>query len=209
MSGRKDDLNVKGAFLHMAADAAVSAGVVIAGILILYTGWHWLDPVTSLVINAVIVWGTWGLLRDATNLALDAVPAGIDPEKVKRHLAGLPGVVDVHHLHIWALSTTETALTVHLVKPMKNSTTPCSRARKRSCGRNSPSATSRFSSSGAIWGCLASRLPTAGFENGFPTYRSRSRFRERNRRAFAMTDTELKLIAAPAIIGLSSVPVNG
>lgn len=117
MSGRKDDLNVKGAFLHMAADAAVSAGVVIAGILILYTGWHWLDPVTSLVINAVIVWGTWGLLRDATNLALDAVPAGIDPEKVKRHLAGLPGVVDVHHLHIWALSTTETALTVHLVKP--------------------------------------------------------------------------------------------
>ena len=117
MSGRKGDLNVKGAFLHMAADAAVSAGVVIAGIIILLTGWHWLDPVTSLLINAVIVWGTWGLLRDATNLALDAVPAGIDAEKVKSYLAGLSGVVAVHDLHIWALSTTETALTVHLVKP--------------------------------------------------------------------------------------------
>ena len=117
MSGRKGDLNIKGAFLHMAADAAVSAGVVVAGIAILFTGWHWLDPVTSLVINAVIVWGTWGLLRDATNLALDAVPAGIDTEAVKRHLSGLPGVMAVHDLHIWALSTTETALTVHLVKP--------------------------------------------------------------------------------------------
>jgi cobalt-zinc-cadmium efflux system protein len=116
MSGRKGDLNVKGAFLHMAADAAVSAGVVMAGILILLTGWHWLDPVTSLAINAVIVWGTWGLLRDATNLALDAVPAGIDVDQVKSHLAGLPGVVAVHDLHIWALSTTKTALTAHLVK---------------------------------------------------------------------------------------------
>ena len=99
MSGRKGDLNVKGAFLHMAADAAVSAGVVVAGAVIAYTGWHWLDPVTSLAINAIIVWGTWGLLRDSTNLALDAVPAA------------------VHDLHIWALSTTQTALTVHLVKP--------------------------------------------------------------------------------------------
>ncbi len=117
MSGRKGDLNVRGAFLHMAADAAVSAGVVVAGIIILFTGWHWLDPVTSLVINAVIVWGTWSLLRDATNLALDAVPAGIDAENVKAHLAGLPGVVAVHDLHIWALSTTETALTAHLVMP--------------------------------------------------------------------------------------------
>ncbi len=117
MSGRKGDLNVKGAFMHMAADAAVSAGVVVAGIAILYTGWHWLDPVTSLAINAIIVWGTWGLLRDATNLALDAVPAGIDTAKVRGYLELLPGVVAVHDLHIWALSTTQTALTVHLVKP--------------------------------------------------------------------------------------------
>ena len=117
MGGRKGDLNVKGAFMHMAADAAVSAGVVVAGIAILYTGWHWLDPVTSLAINAIIVWGTWGLLRDATNLALDAVPSGIDTAKVRRYLETLPSVVAVHDLHIWALSTTQTALTVHLVKP--------------------------------------------------------------------------------------------
>ena len=117
MAGRKGDLNVRGAFLHMAADAAVSAGVVLAGIAILYTGWHWLDPVTSLAINAIIVWGTWGLLRDATNLALDAVPAGIDTAAVRSYLEKLPEVVAVHDLHIWALSTTQTALTVHLVKP--------------------------------------------------------------------------------------------
>ena len=117
MRGRKGDLNVKGAFLHMAADAAVSAGVVIAGAVIAYTGWHWLDPVTSLAINAVIVWGTWGLLRDSTNLALDAVPAGIDTAQVRSYLEALPGVVAVHDLHIWGLSTTQTALTVHLVKP--------------------------------------------------------------------------------------------
>ncbi|MBE7157108.1 MAG: cation transporter [Rhodospirillales bacterium] len=117
LRGRKEDLNVKGAFLHMAADAAVSAGVVVAGIVILYTGWHWLDPVTSLAINAVIVWGTWGLLRDATNLALDAVPTGIDPDEVRAYLENLPDVTAVHDLHIWALSTTQTALTAHLVKP--------------------------------------------------------------------------------------------
>ena len=117
MRGRQDDLNVRGAFLHMAADAAVSAGVVVAGVLILCTGWHWLDPVTSLVINAVIVWGTWGLLRDATNLALDAVPPGIDPGAVRRYLEEQPGVRAVHDLHIWALSTTQTALTAHLVQP--------------------------------------------------------------------------------------------
>jgi len=116
LSGRKSDLNVRGAFLHMAADAAVSGGVVIAGIVILLTGWQWLDPVTSLVINAVIVGGTWSLLRDATNLALDAVPEGIDIDKVRAYLAGLPGVAAVHDLHIWALSTTETALTAHLVR---------------------------------------------------------------------------------------------
>lgn len=117
LSGRKGDLNVKGAFMHMAADAAVSAGVVVAGIAILYTGWHWLDPVTSLAINAIIVWGTWGLLRDSANLALDAVPAGIETAKVRAYLEGLPGVEAVHDLHIWALSTTQTALTVHLVTP--------------------------------------------------------------------------------------------
>ena len=117
MHGRKDDLNVKGAFLHMAADAAVSAGVVVAGFAILVTGWLWIDPVASLVVNAVIVRGTWGLLRDSIDLALDAVPAGIDAAAVRRRLESIPGIAGVHHLHIWALSTTETALTVHLVRP--------------------------------------------------------------------------------------------
>ncbi len=117
MRGRQDDLNVKGAFLHMAADALVSAGVVVAGAVILWTGWRWLDPVTSLVINAVVVWGTWGLLRDAANLALDAVPPGIDIVAVRRFLEKLPNVREVHDLHVWALSTTQTALTAHLVRP--------------------------------------------------------------------------------------------
>jgi cobalt-zinc-cadmium efflux system protein len=117
MAGRKEDLNVRGAFLHMAADAAVSAGVVVAGILILLTGWWWLDPAVSLLINVVVVWGTWGLLRDSVNLAVDAVPAGIDYASVQGYFRELPDIADFHHLHIWALSTTETALTVHLVKP--------------------------------------------------------------------------------------------
>ena len=117
MRGRKDDLNVRGAFLHMAADAAVSAGVVLAGLIIVFTGWHWLDPVTSLAINLVIVWGTWGLLRDSVSLAMDAVPAGIDTEAVQSYLESLPGVTSVHDLHIWGLSTTRTALTAHLVTP--------------------------------------------------------------------------------------------
>jgi cobalt-zinc-cadmium efflux system protein len=120
MSGRKGDLNVRGAFLHMAADAAVSAGVVVAGFLILVTGWWWLDPTVSLLINGVIVWGTWGLLRDSVKMAMDAVPAGIDFASVHCYLGGLAGITDLHHLHIWALSTTETALTVHLVKPDPN-----------------------------------------------------------------------------------------
>jgi cobalt-zinc-cadmium efflux system protein len=114
--GRKGDLNIRGAFLHMMADAAVSAGVVVAGVLILLTGWHWLDPAVSLIISGVIVWGTWGLLRDSVNLALDAVPPGIELAEVRRYLQSLPGVTEAHHLHVWALSTTETALTVHLVK---------------------------------------------------------------------------------------------
>lgn len=119
-SGREHDLNIRGAFLHMAADAAISAGVVIAGFAILWTGWHWIDPMVSLLISAVIVWGTWDLLRESTNLALQAVPRNIEPEKVERYLAQLPGVSRVHDLHIWAMSTTETALTAHLVKPDGN-----------------------------------------------------------------------------------------
>jgi cobalt-zinc-cadmium efflux system protein len=114
--GRKEDLNIKGAFLHMAGDAAVSAGVVAAGIVILFTGWWWLDPVVSLIINAVIVWGTWGLLKESVNLALDAVPAGIDLDAIRKYLEGLPGINAVHDLHVWALSTTDTALTAHLVR---------------------------------------------------------------------------------------------
>lgn len=115
LSGRKGDLNIRGAFLHMAADAGVSLGVVLAGIAILATSWPWLDPVVSLIIVAVILVGTWGLLRDSVNLALDAVPEDIDVARVQAYLAGLPGVNDVHDLHIWGMSTTETALTAHLV----------------------------------------------------------------------------------------------
>lgn len=115
MSGRERDLNIKGAFLHMAADTLVSAGVVLAGIAILTTGWLWFDPVVSLIIVVVIGFGTWNLLRDSVNLALDAVPEGIEPQAVQTYLAELPGVVGVHDLHIWAMSTTETALTAHLV----------------------------------------------------------------------------------------------
>ncbi len=111
------DLNVRGAFLHMAADAAVSLGVVLAGLLILFTGWLWVDPAVSLLIALVIVIGTWGLLRDSLDLALDAAPRGIDPAKVKAWLASRPGVTEVHDLHIWAMSTTETALTAHMIRP--------------------------------------------------------------------------------------------
>lgn len=116
-SGRKSDLNIKGAYLHMAADAAVSAGVVIAALIIMFTGWLWLDAVTSLAIVAVIVWGTWGLLRDSTAMSLGAVPASIDPAAVRRYLEQSPGVSQVHDLHIWPMSTTEVALTCHLVMP--------------------------------------------------------------------------------------------
>jgi cobalt-zinc-cadmium efflux system protein len=117
ISGRKHDLNIRSAFLHMAADAGVSAGVVVAGMIILASGWMWIDPLVSIVIAVIILIGTWGLMRDAFNLALDAVPKNIDPQKVTDYLAGLPGVESVHDLHIWAMSTTETALTAHLVKP--------------------------------------------------------------------------------------------
>jgi cobalt-zinc-cadmium efflux system protein len=117
LSGRKTDLNIRGAFLHMAADAGVSAGVVVAGVAILASGRMWIDPLISILITIIILIGTWGLLRDSFNLALDAVPAGIDPEAVNAYLSGLSGVTGVHDLHIWAVSTTETALTAHLVKP--------------------------------------------------------------------------------------------
>ncbi len=117
MAGQKGDLNIRGAFLHMVGDAAVSLGVVIAGGLILLTGWNWLDPAVSIVISVVIVWGTWGLLRDAVNHSLDAVPPEIDPKEVTKYLGGLPGVEEIHDLHVWAMSTTETALTCHLVMP--------------------------------------------------------------------------------------------
>lgn len=114
-SGRKGDLNIRGAYLHMAADAAVSVGVVVAGAVMLLTGWAWLDPVVSLGIVAVIVWGTWGLLRDSVAMSLAGVPGGIEPSEVQNFLLGLPGVSEVHDLHIWPMSTTEIALTAHLV----------------------------------------------------------------------------------------------
>lgn len=116
-SGRKHDVNLRGVYLHMAADAAVSLGVVIAALGVLATGWVWLDPAVSLAIVAVIVGGTWGLLRDAVRLALHAVPEGIDPSQVRGFLEQQAGVREVHDLHIWAMSTTEIALTAHLVMP--------------------------------------------------------------------------------------------
>jgi cobalt-zinc-cadmium efflux system protein len=110
-----DDLNIRGAFTHMAADAVIALGVVLAGAAMLWTGWTWLDPAVSLAIAAVILFGTWSLLRDSVNLALDAVPAGIDCDSVATFLVGLPEVVGVHDLHVWGMSTTEAALTAHLV----------------------------------------------------------------------------------------------
>jgi len=117
MRGRKGDLNVRGAFLHMVADALVSVGVIAAGVAILYTGWLWIDPAVSLAIAVVILAGTWGLLRESVQLALHGVPERIDAAAVRRHLCALPGVMEIHDLHIWGMSTTETALTVHLVMP--------------------------------------------------------------------------------------------
>ena len=117
MRGRERDINIKGAFLHMAADAGVSAAVVLGGFVITLTGLLWIDPTMSLVVVAVIGVGTWGLLRDSVNLSLDAVPAGIDVIAVEQYLSGLPGIARVHDLHIWAMSTTESALTAHLIKP--------------------------------------------------------------------------------------------
>jgi cobalt-zinc-cadmium efflux system protein len=115
LRGRSHDINLRAQFVHMAADAAVSAGVVLAGLLILLTGWLWLDPLTSLAIGAIIVVTTWGLLRESIDLAMDAVPGDVAHDAVQDYLVSVPGVLEVHDLHIWGLSTTQTALTAHLV----------------------------------------------------------------------------------------------
>ena len=115
VKGQKHDLNIKGAFLHMTADAGVSLGVVVAGLFIAIYGWLWIDPVISLIIVAVIFVGTWGLLRDSINYAIDAVPKSIDIPEIRQYLTGLAHVVRIHDLHVWPLSTTQIALTVHLV----------------------------------------------------------------------------------------------
>ena len=117
MAGSKDDINVRGAYLHMAADAALSLAVVVAGVAFMVTGWTWLDPAVSLFIVVFIVAGTWSLMKESTQLVLAGVPANVDAGKVKAFLAGQPGVTGVHDVHIWAMSTTETALTAHLVMP--------------------------------------------------------------------------------------------
>jgi cobalt-zinc-cadmium efflux system protein len=117
LAGRKRDLNIRAAVVHLLADAAVSVGVVIAGVVVLFTGWQWIDPAISLLIAGVIVFGTWRLLRESMDMLLDAVPQGIDLVDVHSHLRRLPGVQDVHDLHVWSTSTTDTALTAHLVIP--------------------------------------------------------------------------------------------
>ena len=116
-SGLERDLNIRGAFLHMAADAGISAGVVVSGLLIMFTGWQWLDPAVSLLICVAILWPSWGLLRDSVRLALDGVPPEIRASEVRRRLQTLPGVADIHALRIWAVSTRETAMTCHLLMP--------------------------------------------------------------------------------------------
>ena len=117
MRGAKEDVNVRGVFIHMAADAAVSVGVIAAAAVVALTGWYWVDPLVSIAIVLVIVAGTWGLLRESLNLALDAAPAGADIPAIESFLTGCPGVTEVHDLHVWAMSTTDVALTAHLVRP--------------------------------------------------------------------------------------------
>ena len=117
LSGRKNDLNIRGAFLHMVADAVVSLGVVLSGVVMLYTGWLWIDPAVSIVVALVIVAGTWSLLKESISLSLDSVPASIDRGAIEAYLTALPGVTEVHDLHIWPMGTTEVALTAHLVRP--------------------------------------------------------------------------------------------
>lgn len=117
LKDKDKDINTKGAYLHMASDALISLGVVIAGIVMIYTKWYWLDSVVSLVLVIVVIFGTWGLLKESLRLTLNGVPNDIDINEVKKYLLGLKGVTDVHDLHIWAISTSETALTVHLIIP--------------------------------------------------------------------------------------------
>lgn len=115
MRHRKSDLNARGAFLHMAADTLVSVGVLISGVVISFTGWNFIDPIIGIVVALIILAGTWELLSESLRLSIDAVPEGIDAEEVVTHIKGVPGVADVHHVHIWPISTTETALTAHAV----------------------------------------------------------------------------------------------
>ncbi|MGI6321068.1 MAG: cation diffusion facilitator family transporter [Bacteroidales bacterium] len=115
IKGQKHDLNLKGAYLHMLADAIISLGVVVAGLLITFTGFMWIDPLTSMIIILVIIWSTWGLFIDSINLALDAVPRNIDIEKLQNELLKVEGVEQIHDLHVWAMSTTENAMTVHVI----------------------------------------------------------------------------------------------
>jgi len=122
MRGAKDDINIKGAFLHLMADALILVGVVVSAIIIRYTNWYWIDPVLGLIIVGIVLWGTWGLLRDSVILILDAIPHHIDHIGVKNYLKTLPGVIAVHDLHIWGLSTREVALTVHLIMPQASLT---------------------------------------------------------------------------------------
>jgi cobalt-zinc-cadmium efflux system protein len=117
LAGRKEDVNVRGAYLHMLADAGVSAAVIVAGALIFFTGMNWIDPAISVVVVLLILWSTWGLLRESLDLSLDAAPAHIDVAKVRDYLAAQPGVIAVHDLHIWAIGATKPALTAHLVRP--------------------------------------------------------------------------------------------
>lgn len=117
---KEDDINIRGAYLHMAADALISLGVVISAVIISYTSWYWLDPLVSIIISLVIIYGTWDLLKNALRFSMDAVPENIDSLAVKNYLQGLPDVVEVHDLHIWGMSTTETALSAHLTVNTKS-----------------------------------------------------------------------------------------
>jgi len=117
LAGRKEDVNVRGAYLHMVADAGVSAAVIVAGAAIWLTSLHWIDPAISIAVVFLILWGTWGLLRESLDLTLDAAPPGINVGEVRAYLAGQPGVAAVHDLHIWAMGATKPALTAHLVRP--------------------------------------------------------------------------------------------
>jgi cobalt-zinc-cadmium efflux system protein len=117
MRGREGDANVRAAFLHMAGDALISVGVIVAGLLVMFTGLSWIDPLASIVIVLVILWGTWGLLRDATDMALDAAPRSVDIPKLRAFLAAQPGVADVHDLHVWSMGASSCAMTAHLVMP--------------------------------------------------------------------------------------------